>query len=167
MRCIDQYQLNSLFYIIVQIVSVDMEVAAMRALLQTQILVLLRTFRECDNTFNPDKMKLGVLKVMESDVQTVEVVWRGKLERRFFAIPRICNMIGEEAKKSLVENVDRSNEDNKLLDFTRRIHDVYHELKWAQYLSEIGISRFVNRENLARSTLTSFALALLTNFIFM
>jgi hypothetical protein len=150
-----------------QVESVDPEVATMKALLQTQILVLLRTFQECDNTLNPDKLKLGLLKVMKSDVQTVEIVWRGKLERRFFAIPQICNMIGEETKKSLVENIDRSNEDNKLLDFTRRIQDVYLELKWAQYLSEIGISRFVNRENLARSTLTSFTLALLTNFVFM
>jgi hypothetical protein len=138
----------------------------MKGLLQTQILVLLRTFQECDYTLNLEKMKVGLLKVVESDVQTVEIVWHGKVERRFFAIPRICSMIGKEAKK-LVENIDRSIEESKLLDFTRRIHDLYRELKWAQYLSEIGMSRFINRENLARSALTSFALAMLTNFVFM
>merc|ERR1711871_683343 len=66
---------------------------------QMEGLVLLQMF--CD--YQPslkDEINLPerVQKVMGKDVTSVEVVWHGILQRRFFHVPEICSNLSEASK---------------------------------------------------------------------
>ena len=144
------------------------ELAEVKEMLQTAILVLLRMFSDFDPSLAEDKMMLRLEDLMESEVKSVEIVWNGKLQRRFFHVPQpLCSLIGETTKQNLVTSVDRTNEDNKLIDFMKRINDIYLELKWQEYLADLGIQRIFSRENQNRATWLSFCFAITLNAIFM
>jgi len=74
--------------------------------------------------------------------------------------------LAKSSKDSLVENVDRSNSENKLIDFLDRSHDLYREVKHQQLLTEVGVSRIFSRVNQDRATWATFIIAVLINCLF-
>lgn len=133
--------------------------------LHAECLVLLRMF--CD--FRPELIReLGIGNKMEeagANVASIEVVWRGELQRRFFLIPSICSDLAPSSKADLVEEVDRSNLENKLLDFLRRCRSLYREIKYQQKMKEWGISAIFSAKNQDRATWIAFGLSCVINLL--
>jgi hypothetical protein len=133
--------------------------------LNAECLVLLRMF--CD--FKPELIQeLGIGNKMEeagANVASIEIVWRGELQRRFFLIPSICADLAPSSKAQLVEDVDRSNLENKLLDFLRRCRGLYREIKYQQKLKEWKISNIFSLRNQDRATWFAFELSCIINLL--
>ena len=92
----------------------DDDVEEMQESLQQQILVILRMFCDFDPRLKADKTMIRINDLIYNEVQSIEVVWNGRLQRCYFHIPSICALIGETTKKELVESVDRGNDGNHL-----------------------------------------------------
>ena len=88
----------------------DDDVEEMQESLQQQILVILRMFCDFDPRLKADKTMIRINDLIYNEVQSIEVVWNGRLQRCYFHIPSICALIGETTKKELVESVDRGND---------------------------------------------------------
>jgi uncharacterized membrane protein YgcG len=144
------------------------ELEEMKAQLQTQILVLLRMFSDYDPALKEDKAMRQIEDLLESEVKSVEIVWNGRLQRRFFHVPQpLCSLIGETTKENLVTSVNRSNQDNQLIDFTKQIHDVYLEVKWQETLGKWHLATIFSRENQNRAIWLSFILAFSLNGVYL
>jgi hypothetical protein len=144
-----------------QIISDD-EVA-----LQTECVVLLQML--CDH--KPSiRDELGIPSdlsaLAESGTASIEVVWNGVIQRRFFHVPDICGDLAKSSKDNVVENVDRTNPENKLIDFVARAHQLYREIKHQQVLKEHNISGIFSRQNSDRATNISFLLAVVINILY-
>lgn len=115
--------------------------------------------------------ELGISRNIEdivgSGTAMIEIVWRGDIHRRFFHIPDVCEFLAKTSKDNLVENVDRENAENKLIDFLKRSHDLYREVKHQEYLTELGISGIFSRENQNRATWLTFTFAIVINLLFL
>ena len=134
--------------------------------LQSECLVFLQML--CD--YRPSlRTDLGYdkadVKVDGAEVACVEVMWNGELQRRFFRVPEICKYLAKSSKDDLVENVDRSNQENKLIDFVERAHNLYKEIKHQEKLVEIGVSAIFSRTNQDMATWTAFFLACIINMM--
>lgn len=128
--------------------------------LQAEAMVLLQSL--CD--FKPALRE--ELKLSEGGgVASVEVVWHGQLLRRFFKIPKICENLSKSGKDLLVEQVDRANTENKLIDFSARAQGLYRQVKHQQLLIEIGISSVFSPAIMDRATWMTFYLSLLINLL--
>ncbi len=68
--------------------AVDAQLEGIREKLQTKILVLLRMFCEYDPSLKQDQGVRRLDELMANQVQSVEVVWKGKIQRHFFHVPR-------------------------------------------------------------------------------
>jgi hypothetical protein len=135
--------------------------------LQTECIVLLQML--CN--FKPSLYdELGISKNVEdivgSGTAMIEVIWRGDIHRRFFHVPKVCQFLAKSSKDALVGNVDRSNPENKLIDFLARSHDLYREVKHQQLLTELGISGIFSRETQNWTTWITFSLAIIINVLF-
>jgi len=136
-------------------------------ILQTECVVLLQML--CN--YKPSLYdELGISRNIEdivgSGTAMIEVIWRGDIHRRFFHVPSICDYLAKSSKDILVENVDRSNSENKLIDFLDRSHDLYREVKHQQLLTEVGVSNMFSRQNQNYATWITFVLAFLINALF-
>ena len=98
-------------------------------------------------------------------VACVEILWNGELQRRFFHVPKICSDLAKASKDALVENVDRSNQENKLLDFLLRSRELYREIKHQQVLKEYRVSGIFSRSNQDKATWLSLVIACVINAI--
>ena len=121
------------------------EVSEEEALLHTESVVLLQML--CD--YKPqlrDELGLSVdpSDIAKSGTASVEIVWNGVLQRRFFHIPDICADLAKTSMDKLVEEIDRSSAENKLIDFIARSHNLYREVKHQQVLREKKMSFFAN-----------------------
>lgn len=85
--------------------------------------------------------------------------------RRFFHVPAVCQFLAKSSRDNLVENVDRLNAENKLIDFLNRSHEMYREVKHQQLLTELGISHIFSRENQNRATWLTFFLTVVINLL--
>eukprot|EP01040_Poterioochromonas_malhamensis_P001446 gene1446-1534_t len=137
-----------------------------KAILQTECVVLLQML--CN--FKPSLYEeLGISRNVEdivgSGTAMIEVIWRGDIHRRFFHVPKVCDYLAKSSKDALIENVDRSNPENKLIDFLNRSHDLYREVKHQQYLTEMGVSGIFSRQNQNRATWITFILAVIINIM--
>ena len=135
-------------------------------MLQTECLVLIQML--CD--YKPSlRNELEFVKdaadIVGTGVACVEIQWRGELQRRFFHVPDICGNLAKASKDQLVEDVDRSNQENKLQDFVVRCDELYREVKHQQILKEYNVSGIFSRSNQDRATWISFFLALIINFL--
>eukprot|EP00981_Chlorochromonas_danica_P006076 scaffold1268_cov174-Ochromonas_danica.AAC.10 len=144
-----------------------LDVSEDKIILQTECVVLLQML--CN--FKPSLYdELGISKNIEdivgSGTAMIEVIWRGDIHRRFFHVPNICAFLAKSSKDALVENVDRSNAENKLIDFLERAKTLYREVKHQQLLTEMNLSHIFSRENQNRATWTTFYLAVLINCLF-
>ncbi len=107
----------------------------------------------------------GDVSVKGAEVSCVEVMWNGELQRRFFRVPEICQDLAKSSKDELVENVDRSNQENKLIDFMLRSHDLYKEIKHQQRLKALKLSAIFSRTNQDIATWSAFFLACIINLL--
>jgi hypothetical protein len=136
--------------------------------LQTECVILLQMF--C--TYRPSLFdELGISRKVEdivgSGTAMIEVVWRGDIHRRFFHVPPVCEFLAKSSKDKLVENVDRSSPENKLIDFLDRSHVLYREVKHQEYLTNMGLSHIFNRVVQNRATWINFIFSLVNNGIFL
>jgi len=134
--------------------------------LNAECLVLLQMF--CD--YKPSLQdELGIrdkLSQATGGISSVEVMWNGLLQRRFFQRPVICEYLSVPSKARLVEEVDRSNIENKLLDFVEKSKEIYKEIKYQVYLEGLGLSKIINPLNLERTTWFAFYVAFIINILF-
>ena len=108
------------------------------------------------------------LKMSEEDIKSdstvsLEISWDGVLNRRFFHVPDVSSLLPKSSKDNLVQNVDRSNNENKLIDFLARAHDLYREVKHQEKLVALKLSGIFGRQNQDILSTTAFALAILIN----
>ncbi|KAK3280858.1 hypothetical protein CYMTET_11329 [Cymbomonas tetramitiformis] len=96
-------------------------------------------------------------------VASVEVVWNGVLQRRFFHVPEICHDLSEASKAAFVEMVDRSSQESKLSDFIVQARDMYLEILHQQRLKSWHVARLFSRQNQNRSTWMGFLLCCTIN----
>jgi hypothetical protein len=132
--------------------------------LKTECCVLLYTL--CD--FRPELRTELMLKDEDQDPNTVsiEISWDGVLNPRFFHVPDIAHLLAKSSKDELVENVDRSNSENKLIDFLARARDLWKEVNHQKYLVDLGVSAVFSRENQARVSWVSFIVCIIINALY-
>jgi hypothetical protein len=134
--------------------------------LRVECLVLLQMF--CDykpllrEELDLDDSKIAV---KGTGVASVEILWRGELQRRFFHVPKICADVAKASKDALVEFVDRSNQENKLLDFVHRSYELHREVKHQQVLKDYKVSGIFSRTIQDKATWLSFVLAVIINCV--
>lgn len=105
--------------------------------------------------------------VIVAQTASVEIMWRGELQRRFFKIPDVCMNLSKSSKDALVEFVDRTNLENKLLDFLARSHELYREVKHQQMLEDLGVAFIFSPSVKDKATWISFYLAIIMNLLFL
>ncbi len=157
--------------------------------IQIEGLVLLQMFMDYDPEIASQvRLPRRIRAQMNKEVISVEVVWNGKLQRRFFPVPSICQHIAEATKDALVEAVNRESQDAKLQDFIARAQDIYREVQHQQnlsdtalgpwevsgvkipgtgYLERFNLAQVFSRTNQENITWCSFFCALTINFIFL
>jgi len=136
--------------------------------LQTECVVLLQML--CN--FKPSLYdELGISRNIEdivgSGTACIEVIWRGDIHRRFFHVPAICDYLAKSSKDFVVADIDRSNAENKLIDFLKRSHDMYLEVKHQQLLTKNHLSVIFSRESQNRATFVTFFLSVVINALFL
>jgi hypothetical protein len=132
-------------------------------ILRAECMVLLQML----SAFKPSlRTELDLPDDVSDTVACVEVMWRGVLQRRFFHVPEICGLLAKSSKDALVEEVDRSNLENKLLDFLSRSHNLYREVKHQEKLNELGISFIFSPFNKDKATWAAFFLSIFINMLF-
>ena len=121
----------------------------------------------CD--FKPSLRDDLVMDEKDNDGSTtsIEVSWDGVLNRRFFHTPDVCSLLAKSSKDALVADVDRSNNENKLIDFLARAADLYKEVKHQEKLVQMGISGVFSRENQQRVSSASFLLCVVINVLYL
>jgi hypothetical protein len=135
-------------------------------ILRVECLVLLQMLCDYKPSLREElEFSKDVVSVKGTGVASVEIMWNGELQRRFFHIPKICNDLAKASKDALVEHVDRSNQENKLLDFLYRSRELYREIKHQQLLKEYKVSGLFSRSNQDKATWLSLFLAMIINAI--
>ena len=133
--------------------------------LQTECIVLLQML--CDykpslkKDFEDDEFELD-----ESSTASVEIAWDGILNRRFFHVPEVCYLLAKSSKDRLVQDVDRSNSENKLLDFLDKAKNLYREIKHQEFLTEKGVANIFSPSVHNNATWLSFFFAVIINVMF-
>ena len=90
------------------------------------------------------------------DVVSVEVVWNGELQRRFFPIPEMCHDLAGASEDKFVENVDRDSQETKLQGLMEEAKVLYIEIGHQQTLKEMGIAKVFSRNNQETATWIGF-----------
>jgi len=135
-------------------------------ILRVECLVLLQMLCDYKPSLREElEFSKDVVSVKGTGVASVEILWNGELQRRFFHVPKICNDLAKASKDALVEHVDRSNQENKLLDFLYRSRELYREIKHQQLLKEYKVSGLFSRSNQDKATWLSLFLAMIINAI--
>ena len=111
------------------------------------------------------RQELGLSSEIKLDDTTasIEVLWRGSLNRRFFTIPDICGDLAKSSKDELVSNIDRKNVEVKLIDFVARAHDLYLQVKHQERLNALHLNLVFSRKNLDYASWAIFGLAAAIN----
>lgn len=150
------------------------ELSEEEAELQTESLVLLQML--CN--YRPAmRQELGLTEnVAESGegeatkdqrVASIELIWRGELQRRFFRIPLCCRYLAKSTKDNFVATVDRSSLENKLLALVEESKEMYREIQHQKRIVEWGLNYVFSKTMQDRLTWTSFYTILLINVLMM
>jgi hypothetical protein len=131
--------------------------------LQTDCGVLLQMLCDYKPSIRADLDAEGGFTLDADATASVEISWDGVLNRRFFPVPDVCRLLAKSSKDRLVVEVDRSNPENKLIDFLTRSEDLYREVKHQQYLEELGIASVFSRTMQDRATWLTFLIACTCN----
>jgi hypothetical protein len=131
--------------------------------LQTDCSVLLQMLCDYKPSIREELEADGGLEMNSEATACVEISWDGVLNRRFFSVPEVCSLLAKSSKDKLVLEVDRSNPENKLIDFLTRSQDLYREVKHQEYLGQLGIAAVFSRTNQDRATWFTFVLSVVIN----
>jgi len=135
-------------------------------LTQIQSLVLLQMLKDYKKEIDNELHMPGyVTDMMGKQVVSVEIVWQGSIERRFFHVPAMCANLVKKMRDEMVEYVERENQELKLEDFMRRSDEMYEELQHQARLVEIGVANIFSRKNQNKSTWCAFGLACTVNLV--
>jgi hypothetical protein len=136
-------------------------------LLRTECLVLLQMLFDYRPALR-DELGMEELDELPDGVACVEVLWRGALQRRFFHVPDLCGNLAKASMDKLVEDVDRSNQENKLLDFLYRSQELYREITHQEWLNNhpLKLSLIFSNQTLNNATWLTFGLTLMINGLF-
>lgn len=133
---------------------------------QIEALVLVQILKdykpELDQSIHLPRQIRGM---MGRDIVSVEVVWHGKILRRFFHIPRLCGSLSDATKQSIVKTVNRENPESQLHDFMHKAEQTYVELKHQEVLQEYHVAGVFSRTNQERATSVTFAVTVVVNLI--
>jgi hypothetical protein len=134
------------------------------SVLRTECIVLLNMF--CD--YRPSLYDDLSISRHSDDARTasIEVLWHGVLNRRFFPIPEICADLAESTKAAFVEEVDRSTQERKLICFLDKAQDMYREVKHQQVLKSWNVNGFFSPRNKDIVTWLSFLITCIVNLLF-
>ena len=132
--------------------------------LQTESLVLIKMLL----SYRPslaEELTLNAAKTNDTkgSSASVEVVWRGELQRRFFHVPDLCGYIAEATKARFVEKVPRDSQESKLLALLEVCSQVYREVKHQELLNEKGIADYANAEMIDALSWLAFLCAFALN----
>lgn len=155
----------------------EKEVRDMETELRTQCLVLLQML--CD--FRPSlRNELEVIRVAkgnsvsqssitigEANVASVEIMWRGELQRRFFNIPKLCVHFSSTQRDRFMASVERSTHEKKILDMYNKTKEIYIELLHAEMLEGVQLNKLFNRKNQNIATWITFSLCCAINIMFL
>jgi len=133
---------------------------------QTEALVLMQML--CDykpELRNEIEYPPEIKELIGKDVVSVEVVWNGALQRRFFPIPEMCHDLAGASKDKFVEGVDRDSQETKLQGLMSEAQVLHIEIKHQQVLKELGVSRLFSRNNQEMATWIGFSFACLINIM--
>ena len=139
------------------------EASEERESLQTDCQVLLQMLCDYKPAIRDEMEAEGGPDMDGTTTASVEVSWDGILNRRFFHVPDVCNLLAKSSKDRLVQEIDRSNPENKLIDFLARAQGLYREIKHQEFLTEMGVSLIFSRTNQDRATNFTFVLAATIN----
>jgi hypothetical protein len=131
------------------------------AILETECLVLLEMFYN----YKPD-LRRG--RESTSDVLhigRIEVLWLGRLQKRFFYIPTLCHHLSQSTKEKFVEHVDRTSLETKLIGLLKAAQGMYREMQHQELLEQWNLKLLVNRRNQGLVTWTNFYLCCLINVL--
>lgn len=122
--------------------------------------------------YNPkltDELRLtdNVKAKMGTEVISVEVVWNGTLQQRFFHVPEMCSHLAKATRTALVLGVDRENSDLKLGDFVEKCRVVEAELKHQDWLQQKGLAKLFSRSVQDSATWVTFGINGLINVIYL
>lgn len=101
----------------------------------------------------------------DSTTTSVEVLWRGELQRRFFHIPDLCSYLAESSRTNFVLKVDRKLQENKLQGLQETARIFYMEMKHQEMLVSYGLSAIFSRTNQDRASMYCFILAFVVNLL--
>lgn len=96
---------------------------------------------------------------------SVEVLWRGELQRRFFSKPDVCNFLAESSKEKFVETVDRKLQENKLNGLLKSSRIFYREILHQELLTNMGLDAVFSLQNQTMTSWASFWLCCTINLI--
>ena len=134
--------------------------------LQTNCMVLLQMLCAYKPSLRGEiGLSSNIADIAKTGVSSIEVFWNGELQRRFFNVPKLCADLSKASKDKLVEDVDRSSGENKLVDFLNRSYELYREMKLQQDLRALNLGFIFTRNNLGRVSWLNFFLALVIQFI--
>jgi hypothetical protein len=129
--------------------------------MQIQTMVLLQMLTE----YQPTLRESLQLHVPRDQVASVEVVWNGDLQRKFFPVPEKLRFLSKQARDMVVAHIDRTSAELKLLDFINRCMDLHVEMQHQEFLDELGLQWLFSRKHQNASTWIAFGLACLVNLI--
>jgi hypothetical protein len=145
---------------VVRVLTEDEEV------LKTQSLVLLQMLCDCKPSIRDEfGLSKNIEDFLQSGTSVIEVVWNGDLQRRFFNVPKICEDVAKSSMDYIVENVDRSNLENQLIDYIDAARGIYREIKHMQRLRARGLNVVFCQANQDRVSWFNFLLAWLINLL--
>jgi hypothetical protein len=135
-------------------------------ILQTGALVLLQMFCDFkDSLYEELGISRGSEDLTKSGTGCIEVLWNGALNRRFFYIPTLCYDLAKSTKDTFVEECNRENQENKLIDFLGQSKNMYREVKHQQILKEKGLSSIFSPKIQNQVTWVMFTLSCVINII--
>jgi len=135
-------------------------------LLQTECLVLLQMLIEYHPALR-EELEIPEDITDGQHTASIEVLWNGEMNRRFFHVPEVCHLLSKASKDELVENVERSSQELKLVDFMERSRALYREVVHQRRLVDASVATIFSRTNMERITWLAFTLALTQNILFL
>jgi hypothetical protein len=135
---------------------------------QVEALVLIEMLRGYSPSISGElSLADSVQERVGSEVVSVEVIWHGTLQRRFFHVPELCKHLVKTTRTNLVETVNRDNQDSKLTNFVEKTDIVLEEVKHQEQLKMHGLSKTFSRTNQNNATWLTFGLNILINIIYL
>eukprot|EP00941_MAST-03F_sp_MAST-3F-sp1_P005851 g5851.t1 len=104
-------------------------------------------------------------KWLQSKMKSIEILWLDKLHQVYFMEPFQYQFVVQESLNTLVKTVDRLNSETKLLGFLEQTKHIYTEMLHQEFIASHKLDAIFSGSNLYLAKDSSFALALLINFI--